>query len=133
MAAGGPGTLPLLRPRGLVSMTTPTATGRSSCKLSSWRSWGNPQTPGYDMQEPEGEHGGDRQSIWSISKSEQATSSASSSLADLFAGLVFLAYHETLVLKTEQSATVIIAHTGVTGGAALRTGELTQTCGCVTG
>ena len=31
---------------------------------------------------------------------------------------MFLAYHETLVLKTEQSATVIIAHTGVTGGAA---------------
>ena len=36
------------------------------------------------MQEPEGEHGGDRQSIWSIPKSEQATSSASSSSADLF-------------------------------------------------
>ena len=38
-----------------------------------------------------------------------------------FAGLVFLAYHETLVLKTGESATVIrniIAHTGVTGGAA---------------
>ena len=31
---------------------------------------------------------------------------------------MFLAYHETLVLKTEQSATVIIAHTGVTGAAA---------------
>ena len=36
------------------------------------------------MQEPEGKHGGDRQPIWSIPKSEQATSSASSSLADLF-------------------------------------------------
>ena len=32
---------------------------------------------------------------------------------------MFLAYHETLVLKTEQSATVIIAHTGVTGAAAV--------------
>ena len=31
---------------------------------------------------------------------------------------MFLAYHETLVLRTEQSATVIIAHTGVTGAAA---------------
>ena len=32
---------------------------------------------------------------------------------------MFLAYHETLVLKTEQSGTVIIAHTGVTGAAAV--------------
>ena len=44
----------------------------------------NPQSPGYDMQEPERKLGGDRQSIWSIPKSEQATSSASSSAADLF-------------------------------------------------
>ena len=53
----------------------------------------------------------------SISKSEQATSSASPQRI-FFAGLVFLAYHETLVLKTGESATVIIAHTGVTGAAA---------------
>ena len=31
---------------------------------------------------------------------------------------MFLAYHETLVLKTGESATVIIAQTGVTGAAA---------------
>ena len=31
---------------------------------------------------------------------------------------MFLAYHETLVLKTGESATVIIAHTAVTGAAA---------------
>ena len=83
------------------------------------------------MQEPEGEHGGDRQSIWSIPKSEQATSSASPQRI-FFAGLAFLAYHETLVLKTGESATVIrniIAHTGVTGGAAGSTGETLPLCG----
>ena len=72
------------------------------------------------MQEPKGEHGGDRQSIWSISKSEQATSSASPQRI-FFAGLAFLAYHETLVLKTKESATIIrtiIAQTAVTGAAA---------------
>ena len=69
------------------------------------------------MQEPEGKHGGDRQSIWSIPKSEQATSSASPQRI-FSAGLVFLAYHETLVLKTKESAAVIIAQTAVTGGAA---------------
>ena len=83
------------------------------------------------MQEPEWKHGGDRQSIWSIPKSEQATSSASPQRI-FFAGLVFLAYHETLVLKTGESATVIrniIAHTGVTGGAAGSTGETLPLCG----
>ncbi len=72
------------------------------------------------MQEPEGKHGGDRQSIWSIPKSEQATSSASPQRI-FFAGLAFLAYHETLVLKTGESATIIrniIAQTAVTGAAA---------------
>ena len=72
------------------------------------------------MQEPEGKHGGDRQSIWSIPKSEQATYFSIFSIF-LFLGLVFLAYHETLVLKTEQSATVIrniIAQTAVSGAAA---------------
>ena len=69
------------------------------------------------MQDPERKLGGDRQSIWSISKSEQATSSASPQRI-FFAGLAFLAYHETLVLKTGESATVIIAQTGVTGAAA---------------
>ena len=72
------------------------------------------------MQEPEGKHGGDRQSIWSIPKSEQATYFSLFSIF-LFLGLVFLAYHETLVLKTEQSATVIrniIAQTAVSGAAA---------------
>ena len=72
------------------------------------------------MQEPERNLGGDRQSIRSISKSEQATCFSLFSVF-LFLGLVFLAYHETLVLKTEQSATAIrniITQTGVTGGAA---------------
>ena len=72
------------------------------------------------MQEPERKRGGDRQSIWSIPKGEQATYFGLFSIF-LFLGLVFLAYHETLVLKTEQSATIIrniIAQTAVTGGAA---------------
>ena len=46
------------------------------------------------MQEPERKLGGDRQSIWSIPKSEQATSSASPPQRIFFAGLAFLAYHE---------------------------------------
>ena len=49
------------------------------------------------MQEAEGKHGGDRQSIWSIPKSEQATYFSLFSIF-LFLGLVFLAYHETLDL-----------------------------------
>ena len=73
------------------------------------------------MQEPEEQNlGENRQSIWSISKSEQATYFGLFS-AFLFLGLMFLAYHETLVLKTKESATIIrniIAQTAVTGAAA---------------
>ena len=73
------------------------------------------------MQEPEEQDSGeDRQSIWSISKSEQATCFGLFS-AFLLLGLVFLAYHETLVLETKESATIIrniIAQTAVTGVAA---------------
>ena len=79
MAAGGPGTLPLLRPRGLVSMTTPTANWPELLKAVVLEVLGtNPQTPGYDMQEPERKHGGDRQSIWrrSLPKRELPTTSS---------------------------------------------------------
>ena len=70
------------------------------------------------MQEPERKLGGDRQSIWSIPKSEQATSSASSSLTDLFRRTGLFRLPRDPGLKTGESATIIIAHTGVTGGAA---------------
>ena len=47
LAAGGPGTLPLLRPRGLVSMTTPTADWPELLKAVVLEVLGaNPQTPG---------------------------------------------------------------------------------------
>ena len=47
LAAGGPGTLPLLRPRGLVSMTTPTANWPELLKAVVLEVLGaNPQTPG---------------------------------------------------------------------------------------
>ena len=102
MAAGGPGTLPLLRPRGLVSMPTPTANWPELLKAVALEVLGaNPQSPGYDMQEPERKHGGDRQSIWSIPKSEQATSSASSSSNGSFSqDWPFSPTTRTLVLKT---------------------------------
>ena len=46
MAAGGPGTLPLLRPRGLVSMTTPTANWPELLKAVVLEVLGQPADPG---------------------------------------------------------------------------------------
>ena len=72
------------------------------------------------MQDPERKHGGDRQSIWSITKREQALYFSLFSVF-LFLGLVFLTYHEIFVIGTEENSTVIrniVAQTGVTGAAA---------------
>ena len=60
-------------------MTTPTANWPELLKAVVLEVLGaNPQTPGYDMQEPERKHGGDRQSIWrrSLPKRELPTNSS---------------------------------------------------------